>query len=134
MVALIFAMCFFCFAADALEIIKIKGNRFLIRLDGQTVSVGEQLDVLDSRGNKRGVVEITKFNETKAIAKVKSGTVNVGMKLTRRTGMVVNDSASSRGSEIGSTSNYDLRVNPIGLVLGALDLNFDFKITDDWTI
>jgi len=126
-VALVFVTGLFCLTADALEIIKVKGNRVLIRLDGKTVSVGEQLDVIDASGRKKGIVRITSFNETKALAKIENGPANVGMKVTKRTGVIVDN-------EIVSNNNYDIRLNPIGIFFSAIDVNLDFKISQDWTV
>ena len=85
LIALIFFAGFFCFAADAMEIIKYKENRYLVRLDGKQVAVGDRLDVVDDEGNKTGIVEITKFNETKVLAKIVPVELRrSGMRLTQR--------------------------------------------------
>lgn len=118
-VTLVFIAMVFSFAANA-EIIKVEGHRVLIRLNGKTVSAGEELDVVDANGRKKGIVKVTTFNEKNASAEIESGVVNVGMRVAKRT--------------IASPYNYDFRVNPVGLISGAIDANVDFKITEDWTV
>jgi uncharacterized protein YxjI len=110
----------FCSPTNALEIIKIKGNRALIRLDGEKVSVGEPLDVIDANGRKVSVIRITSFNDTKALSKIESGSPMVRMKVTKRTGPLIKD-------------KYNFRLNPL-IFLGAVNGNFDFRISRDWTV
>lgn len=125
-VALIFIALLFSQVANA-EIIKVKGDRVLIRLEGNKVSVGERLDAVDSSGRKNGVVEVTSFDDTKAVAKIESGFADVGMKVARRRTVTVENLE-------GPNDNCDFRVNPIGLIGGSVDANFDFKIARDWTV
>jgi hypothetical protein len=117
--ALILIALLFCSSLEA-EILKVKGNQVMIRLDGKKVSVGEQLDVIDATGTKKGVVEIITYDDTKAYARIESGTVSVGMKLARRIA--------------STTDRFDFRVNPIGLIGGSIDANLDFRISQDWTV
>ena len=118
---------FFCFAANA-EIVKVEGNRIELRLNGKTVSIGEQLDVVDTGGDKQGIIRVTSFNATSAYAEIESGFAQVGMRVARRIGATVK-------REFRNTNKYyNFRVNPIGLVAGGIDANFDFRITENMTL
>jgi hypothetical protein len=128
----IFIALLFCSAADALEIIKVKGNKVLLRLDGEKVSVGEQLEIIDANGRKKGIVEVTNVSTTKAVAKVESGPSIVGMKVTKRAGVAVKNPADNFDPR--SNHNFNFRLNPVGLISGGIDANLDFKITQNWTV
>lgn len=106
------------FKSDALEVIKIKGDRALIQLDGEKVSVGERLDVLNMSGEKIGVVRVTSLNETKALTKVESGRPSVGLKAAKR---------------ITTLKSFDFRVNPL-IVLGAVNGNLDVRLNENLTV
>jgi hypothetical protein len=129
--AISFVAMLFCYAVDGMEILKVKEGRVLIRLDGRTVSVGEQLDVLEA-GKKNGVVRVTSFNDTKALAKIETGLPNAGMQVAKRTVTVAVPAKNSAQSK--RDFNYDFRVNPVGLISGGIDANLDFKLTENLTV
>ncbi len=125
---LIFVAVLFCFSAGA-EIIKVNGHRVLIRLNGKSVLMGEELDVVDADGRKRGIVKVTTFNETGAFAEIESGVAMVGMRVARRAKTTEKSSYHPSGS-----NTFDFRINPVGIVAGGIDANLDVRIAEDWTV
>lgn len=103
-----------------MEIIKVRPGFVLIQLDGEKVSKGELLRVFDSNGKEKSFIRVTSFNQTKAVARIESGSANVGMTAIKR-----HDT---------SADHYNLRLNPIGLIAGAINGDFEFKISDEWTV
>jgi hypothetical protein len=130
-VALIFIAALFCCAVHA-EVIKVEGQGVWIRLNGKTVSVGEQLDVIDASGRKDAVIKITKVYSSSAYAEIESGQAQVGMKVARHASATVMIDGDSK--VISSNNSFDLRLNPIGVIGGNVSANFDFKISKHLTL
>jgi hypothetical protein len=124
----IFITVLFCSAARA-EIIKVEGSQVLIRLHGKSVSVGEQLDVIDAEGRHQGTIKVTRLNGTSASAELESGVATVGMRVAKRGKTIRQGSRDSTSPNI-----FDFRVNPVGLISGGVDVNLDFRVAPDWTV
>ena len=54
-------------------IIKTKGSKALIDLEGENTQVGTNYNALDLYGNKKGIIKIEKFKSGKAIGRLVSG-------------------------------------------------------------
>ena len=60
-----------CSGAPAAEIIKIKPGWVLIQLDGETVSIGQHLNVVDTRGGQRvGLIRVSRIEGLKDVINV----------------------------------------------------------------
>ena len=58
-------------------IMKVKGNRCFVHLEGSAASVGDHLEALDLFGKPRGIIRLNKVKNGKAIATIIDGTVGV---------------------------------------------------------
>lgn len=66
-------------------IVKIKGNRCFVHLEGSAASVGDHLEALDLFGKPRGIIRLDKVKNGKAIATIVDGTVGVNWLLEHTT-------------------------------------------------
>ncbi len=66
-------------------IVKIKGNRCFIHLEGAEASVGDHFEALDLFGKPRGIIRLDKVKNGKAIATIVSGTVGTNWLLEHTT-------------------------------------------------
>jgi hypothetical protein len=77
---------FFGLAANAAEVVKIKGKGVLVKLDGESAGAGDKYFLINSAGKKKAVIQITKVKGNQALAKVTAGKAEVGMSLMRKEG------------------------------------------------
>jgi hypothetical protein len=70
----------FSFSAHAATVTTVKGKGVVISLDGETVEKGQKVELFDSNGKKRGVIQINKLNKsgTKAAGKLIVGKAQKG--------------------------------------------------------
>jgi outer membrane protein W len=81
---LLVGLCFFVLSATAMEVSKVKGNKVLITLDGQSTQQGDQFFVVNSDGQRRGLVTIKQIRDDKAIAILTKGQAQPGWTLEKR--------------------------------------------------
>ena len=87
-------------------IVKVKGNRCFVHLEGSAASVGDHLEALDLFGKPRGIIRLDKVKNGKAIATIVDGTVGVNW-LLEHTNQTKLESVEVAGS---------LQKNKIGLL------------------
>jgi len=78
-------------------IVKVKGNRCFVHLEGAAASVGDHLEALDLFGKPRGIVRLDKVKNGKAIATIVDGTVGVNW-LLEHTNQTKLEYVETRGS------------------------------------
>lgn len=66
-------------------IVRIKGNRCFVHLEGSPASVGDHLEALDLFGKPRGIIRLDKVKNGKAIATIVDGTVGMNWLLEHTT-------------------------------------------------
>ena len=66
-------------------IIKIKGNRCFVHLEGASAAVGDHMEALDLFGKPRGIIRLDKVKNGKAIATIVEGKVGVNWLLEHTT-------------------------------------------------
>jgi len=87
-------------------VVRIKGNRCFVHLEGAAASVGDHMEALDLFGKPRGIIRLDKVKNGKAIATVLDGTVGVNW-LLEHTNQTSLESAEMAGS---------LKKNKVGLM------------------
>ena len=88
--SIIFLM-FFSFFSFSAVILKIKGKKALIDLEGASVQKGDMFDALNLYGKSKGLIEIRKARKGKAIGVLRKGKMGVSW--------ILEPSASSATSE-----------------------------------
>lgn len=78
-------------------IVKVKGNRCFVHLEGSSVSIGDHMEALDLFGKPRGIIRLDKVKNGKAIATIVDGTIGVNWLLehTNQTALEAVETASS---------------------------------------
>ena len=66
-------------------IVKIKGNRCFVHLEGSPATVGDHFTALDLFGKPKGVIRLDKIKNDKAIATVVDGRADINWILERTT-------------------------------------------------
>ncbi len=74
---LLFLISVMAFSAESAVIIKIKGRKALIKLEGATAEKGDRFDALNLYGKPLGLLEIRKVKRDKAIAVLIKGKMEV---------------------------------------------------------
>ena len=87
-------------------IVKIKGNRCFVHLEGSAASVGDHFEALDLFGKPRGIIRLDKVKNGKAIATIVDGTVGVNWLLEHTTQTQLSPSGTS----------ISLKKNKIGIL------------------
>jgi hypothetical protein len=88
-----------------MEVVKVKGNKVLVNLDGQAVQQGDQFFVTNSDGQRRGLITIKQIRDDKAIAILTKGQAQAGWNLEKR-GKKKTASHSSDSSEPPHDKSY----------------------------
>ena len=71
----LFILIFFIPSASAVVVLKTKEKKALVLLEGLRTQKGAYFDVFDLYGNKKGLVQMDRVAETKAIVELKSGSI-----------------------------------------------------------
>ena len=71
----LFLLIFFLPSAGAVIVLKTKEKKALVLLEGVKTQKGTYFDVFDLDGNKKGLVQVDRVAETKAIVTLKSGSI-----------------------------------------------------------
>lgn len=100
---------------EASQIQKIRGNRVLIQIDGDTFSSGDQVFALDDSGRKRASLKISKVQGNKATAVILKGKAQEGMVVSA--GGTSSKRTSSSGGGSGKLTGImgGLNLNSMGL-------------------
>lgn len=104
-------------AANAAEIINVKNNKALIRLDETEASAEQEFFALDHDGKKKALLKVTAAKNGKALADILKGKAEVGYTISPRNSPV--SSPSSDDAEHSSTFTRKYTGNSWGL-LGSL--------------
>lgn len=128
--------------AGAGTVAKVKKKTVMIRLgDGEKVKSGDMVSIMDSNGKTVGKVQIRKAKSKSALGKLVKGKAKKGYKTVaskrgkKRGKKDSGDSDSSSESSTVSSKSFQLRVNPLPLVLtGEIGGDIGFKIGDSMAI
>ena len=97
------------FAHSAI-ILKIKGNRCFVHLEGTSAVVGDYFTALDLFGKPRGIIRLDKVKNDKAIATLIDGRADINWLLERtsqtRLESMTDTSTSSRKNKIGFMGSF----------------------------
>ena len=124
---------FFSYSADSAVILKIKGRKALIDLEGVQVEKGDKFDALNLYGKALGLLEIKQVKRGKAVAVLLKGKMGINWILEPSAqsshsfvteeeydpvGVKSNTSKASRGSTASFLKKSNLVSNGAGLLVG----------------
>jgi outer membrane protein W len=115
------ALLFTSLAAQAADVVKVKGKGVLVNLSGETAQVGDNYYLLNSSGKKIGIIRIVKMIKgDQAIAKLTAGQANPGMILQKR---AAGGGTTARRREKGGGGSAYLQSKSYWGVLGGFSKN-----------
>lgn len=100
-------ICLSLYFVEAATVLKVKGRKILIDMDGETFNKGDLFYIISDEGKKRGLAKIVKIKGTKAIAKISkkskahSGWTLINKKDFQKKSAAISDKTSRWGIFVG---------------------------------
>lgn len=124
----------------AASVVKIKGNRALLNLEGESAREGEEFFALNLEGKRKGLIRINKVRGDKALGTIFKGKAETGWLLSRRVGpggaavTSTGDAASSTSSENSFSSSANEMYWGVVGGFGSQSISVDLGAPDDKTV
>lgn len=105
----------FSLAAQAAEVVQVKENKVLIKIDTEDIQPDQEYYLLNAADKKTGLIQISQVKNGKAIGNLTKGKAEVGMRLLAKAGATQKTGHNSDNATLSVSTKLK---NSWGLLLG----------------